>query len=71
MVYIHAKNCLTKLARKVPKVDNFKLIRETKLDLFIKNPISGLFYLPTPLCTMRTIFEQILYEGNHADIDLL
>lgn len=25
MVYIHAKNCLTKLARKVAKVDNIKL----------------------------------------------
>ena len=71
MVYIHAKNCLTKLARKVAKVDNLKLIRETILDLFIKNPISGFFDFPKPVWSMRPIFEQLLAEGNHTVFDLL
>lgn len=56
MIYIYAKECLTKLASSVSDVDNIKLIKETILDLFIKNPISGCFNFPKPVWSMRPIF---------------
>ena len=52
MIYIYAKECLTKLASNVSEVDNIKLIKETILDLFIKNPISGSFNFPKPVWSM-------------------
>ncbi len=60
MIYIYAKECLTKLASNVSEVDNIKLIKETILDLFIKNPISGSFNFPKPVWSMRPIFEKML-----------
>lgn len=60
MIYIYAKECLTKLASKVKEVDNIKLIRETILDMFIKNPISGCFSFPKPVWSMRPVFEKML-----------
>jgi hypothetical protein len=64
MVYIYAKECLTKLASMVSEMDNIKLIRETILDMFIKNPISGCFSFPKPEWSMRGVFEKMLEEGN-------
>jgi len=51
---------LTKLATLVSEVDNIKLIRETILDMFIKNPISGCFAFPKPEWSMRGVFEKML-----------
>ena len=71
VIYIYAKECLTKLASSVSDGDNIKLIKETILDLFIKNPISGCFNFPKPVWSMRPIFEKMLEEGNFAIIDTL
>ena len=60
MVYIYAKECLTKLAGSVAEVDNIKLIKETILDMFVKNPISGCFSFPKPTWSMRSIFQKML-----------
>lgn len=53
---MYAKECLTKLAALVSDIDNIKLIRETILDMLIKNPISGSFDYPKPKWSMRPIF---------------
>jgi hypothetical protein len=71
MIYIHAKQCLTKLALTVSEVDNLKLIKETILDLFIKNPISGCFDFPKPTWSMRPIFEKMLEEKNYTVLEIL
>lgn len=42
MIYIYSKECLTKMVS-VSQIDSLKLIKETILDLFIKNPINGPF----------------------------
>jgi hypothetical protein len=60
MIYIYAKQSLTKLALTVSEVDNLKLLKETILDLFIKNPISGCFDFPKPVWSMRPVFERML-----------
>lgn len=71
MVYIHAKQCLTKLAPSVSAQDSLKLLQETILDLFIDNPISGVFDYPRPHWPMRPVFERMISEGNLALVELL
>jgi hypothetical protein len=71
MVYIHAKQCLTKLAPSVSAQDSLKLLRETILDLFIDNPISGVFDYPRPAWPMRGVFERMVEEGELALVELL
>lgn len=71
IIYVHAKQCLTKLASSVSEVDNIKLIKETILDLFINNPISGCFDFPKPTWSMRPIFEKMLADKNFAILDIL
>jgi hypothetical protein len=66
MVYIHAKQCLTKMAPSVSAQDSLKLLRETILDLFIDNPIAGVFEYPHPIWPMRSVFEHMLEEGDMA-----
>ena len=68
---MYAKQCLTKLATLVSDLDNIKLIRETILDMLIKNPISGCFDYPKPKWSMRGIFEKMLVDKNYAVIDIL
>lgn len=71
IVYIHAKQCLTKLAPSVSAQDSLKLLRETILDLFVDNPISGVFDFPRPAWPMRGVFERLLEEGQVPLIELL
>lgn len=60
IVYIHAKHCLTRLSPSVSAQDTLKLLRETILDLFVDNPISGPFRLPRPAWPMRATFSRML-----------
>lgn len=71
MIYIYSKQCLTKLATTVSEVDNLKLLKETILDLFINNPISGCFDFPKPEWSMRPVFEKMLEEKNYTILDIL
>jgi len=71
MIYINAKQCLTKFASTVSELDNIKLIKSTILDLFIKNPISGCFNPSKQAWSMRSVFEKMLEEKNYSILDIL
>jgi hypothetical protein len=54
------------MAPSVSAQDSLKLLRETILDLFIDNPIAGVFEYPHPIWPMRGVFEHMLEEGDMA-----
>ena len=68
---MYAKECLTKLATMVSDMDNIKLIRETILDMLIKNPISGSFDYPKTKWSMRPVFEKMLDDKNYSILTML
>lgn len=70
MICIYSKKCLTKLAT-VSAVDRVKLIKETIVDMFIRNPISGCFDFPKPNWSMLLIFKKMIVEHDMSVIKMI